>query len=379
MMKLFDVYPLFDLTLTKGKGAYVWDDKGKKYLDFYGGHAVISIGHAHDHWQKRIRKQLKKLPYYSNSVKLPIQEKLAKKLGKLSGYDDYSLFLCNSGAEANENALKIASFHNGRKTVIAFKGAFHGRSAGAVAVTDNQKIKPAVNPDDHVVFLPFNDTDALKAAFAEHEVAAVILELVQGVNGIYEPNPEFVRLISGLCEEHNALFIADEIQSGYGRTGKFFAHQWAEVRPDLITMAKGMGNGFPVAGVLISPKVSAWYGMLGTTFGGAPLACAAALSVLEVMEEEHLVEHAGIMGHLLSSALAELPGVKEVRGKGLMIGVEMEYPIKDMRNALLFEHHLLTGNASNANTIRLLPPMNITKQQVKKVLKAFSAVTIKKA
>jgi len=373
-MKLFDVYPLFDLTLVKGKGAHVWDDKGKKYLDFYGGHAVISIGHAHDHWQKRIRKQLKKLPYYSNSVRLPIQEKLAKKLGKLSGYEDYSLFLCNSGAEANENALKIASFHNGRKTVIAFHGAFHGRSAGAVAVTDNKKIKPPVNPDDHVLFLPFNDEEALQSAFKEHEVTAVILELVQGVNGIYEPSASFVQLISALCTEHNALFIADEIQSGFGRTGKFFAHQWADVQPDLITMAKGMGNGFPVAGVLISPKVEAWYGMLGTTFGGAPMACAAALAVLEVMEDENLTNHALEMGEYLQSALAQMPGVKEVRGKGLMIGVEMEYPIKDMRNALLFEHHILTGNASNANTIRLLPPLNITKQQAKKVLKAFASV-----
>jgi acetylornithine aminotransferase len=373
-MKLFDVYPLFDLTLVKGKGAHVWDDKGKKYLDFYGGHAVISIGHAHDHWQKRIRKQLKKLPYYSNSVRLPIQEKLAKKLGKLSGYEDYSLFLCNSGAEANENALKIASFHNGRKTVIAFQGAFHGRSAGAVAVTDNKKIKPPVNPDDHVLFLPFNDEEALQSAFKEHEVTAVILELVQGVNGIYEPSESFVQLISALCTEHNSLFIADEIQSGFGRTGKFFAHQWADVQPDLITMAKGMGNGFPVAGVLISPKVEAWYGMLGTTFGGAPMACAAALAVLEVMEDENLTNHALEMGEYLQSALAQMPGVKEVRGKGLMIGVEMEYPIKDMRNALLFEHHILTGNASNANTIRLLPPLNITKQQAKKVLKAFASV-----
>jgi acetylornithine aminotransferase len=373
-MKLFDVYPLFDLTLVKGKGAHVWDDKGKKYLDFYGGHAVISIGHAHDHWQKRIRKQLKKLPYYSNSVRLPIQEKLAKKLGKLSGYEDYSLFLCNSGAEANENALKIASFHNGRKTVIAFQGAFHGRSAGAVAVTDNKKIKPPVNPDDHVLFLPFNDEEALQSAFKEHEVTAVILELVQGVNGIYEPSESFVQLISALCTEHNSLFIADEIQSGFGRTGKFFAHQWADVQPDLITMAKGMGNGFPVAGVLISPKVEAWYGMLGTTFGGAPMACAASLAVLEVMEDENLTNHALEMGEYLQTALAQMPGVKEVRGKGLMIGVEMEYPIKDMRNALLFEHHILTGNASNANTIRLLPPLNITKQQAKKVLKAFASV-----
>ena len=374
-MQLFDVYPLFDLTLVKGKGANVWDDKGNEYLDFYGGHAVISIGHANDHWQKRLRKQMRKLPYYSNSVHLPIQEKLAKLLGKVSGYEDYSLFLCNSGAEANENALKIASFHNKRKTVIAFKGAFHGRSAGAVAVTDNPKIKPPVNPDDHVVFLPFNDSVALEQAFSQYEVSSVILELVQGVNGIYEPEPDFIQLISLLCKEHNALFIADEIQSGYGRTGKFFAHQWAEVHPDLITTAKGMGNGFPVAGVLIAPHIQAWHGMLGTTFGGAPLACAASLAVLEVIEKEDLLENAFSIGQYIMEQLAELPGVVEIRGKGLMIGIEMAIPIKEMRNKLLYEHFILTGNSSNQNTIRLLPPMNITKKQADKLIKAFKKVT----
>lgn len=370
-MELFDVYPLFDLTLVKGKGPYVWDKSGEKYLDFYGGHAVISIGHAHPHWQKRIRKQLKKLPYYSNSVHLPIQNKLAESLGKISGYVDYKLFLCNSGAEANENALKIASFHNKRKTVIAFKGAFHGRSAGAVAVTDNPKIKPPVNPDEHVVFLPFNDSVALEQAFSQYEVSSVILELVQGVNGIYEPEPAFVKLISVLCKEHNALFIADEIQSGYGRTGKFFAHQWADVQPDLITTAKGMGNGFPVAGVLIAPHISAWHGMLGTTFGGNPLACAAGLAVLEVIKEEHLIENALAAGEYMIEAFKRIPGVKEVRGKGLMIGVEMEYPIKDLRNKLLTEQKILTGNSSNTNTIRLLPPLNIEEKHAEKVLKGF--------
>jgi acetylornithine/N-succinyldiaminopimelate aminotransferase len=374
-MQLFDVYPLFDLTLVKGKGTNVWDDKGNKYLDFYGGHAVISIGHANDHWQKRLRKQMKKLPYYSNSVHLPIQEKLAKLLGKVSGYEDYSLFLCNSGAEANENALKIASFHNKRKTVIAFKGAFHGRSAGAVAVTDNPKIKPPVNPDDHVVFLPFNDSVALEQAFSQYEVSSVILELVQGVNGIYEPQPEFIKLISVLCKEHNALFIADEIQSGYGRTGKFFAHQWSDVKPDLITTAKGMGNGFPVAGVLIAPHIQAWHGMLGTTFGGAPLACAASLAVLEVIEKEGLMENAFNIGQYLVEQLSGIPGVVEIRGKGLMIGIEMDTPIKDLRNKLLYEHFILTGNSSNQNTIRLLPPMNITKKQADKLIKAFQKVT----
>lgn len=370
-MQLFDVYPLFDITLQKGKGAYVWDKKGKKYLDCYGGHAVISIGHAHDHWQKRIRKQLKKLPYYSNSVHLPIQQKLAEKLGKVSGCEDYQLFLCNSGAEANENALKIASFHNQRKTVIAFHGAFHGRSAGAVAVTDNKKIKPPVNPDEHVVFLPFNDPVALEEAFKTHKVAAVILELVQGVNGIYEPEPAFVQLISKLCKENNALFIADEIQSGFGRTGKFFAYQWAGVQPDLITMAKGMGNGFPVAGVLIAAHIKPWHGMLGTTFGGAPLACAASLAVLEVIESDELLKNSEIIGQYLRSGLASLPGVKEIRGKGLMLGIELNFPIKDLRNQLLFQHRILTGNASNTHTIRLLPPLNLTIKQADRLIKAF--------
>lgn len=376
-MKLFDVYPLFDITLEKGKGAYVYDDKGLKYLDFYGGHAVISIGHAHPHWQKKIAKQLDKLPYYSNSVHLPIQEKLAKKLGKISQCEDYNLFLCNSGAEANENALKIASFHNGRKKVIAFKGAFHGRSAAAVAVTDNPKIKPAINPDDHVIFLPFNDAEALKNAFQENEICAVIIELIQGVNGIFEPEVSFLQLIENLCKDNNSLMIADEIQCGFGRTGKFWAHQWADVQPDIITTAKGMGNGFPVAGVLIAPHIKAWHGMLGTTFGGAPLACAAALAVLEVMEEEHLMENAFVKGAYLSEQLEKLPGVKEVRGNGLMIGVEMEYPIKELRNKLLYEYHILTGNSSNPNTIRLLPPMNIKQKHVEQLLKAFKSCVAK--
>lgn len=376
-MKLFDVYPLFDITLEKGKGAYVWDNKGLKYLDFYGGHAVISLGHAHPHWQKRIAKQLEKLPYYSNSVHLPIQEKLAKKLGKVSNCEDYQLFLCNSGAEANENALKIASFHNKRKKVIAFKGAFHGRSAGAVAVTDNAKIKPPVNPDEHVLFLPFNDAEALEKAFNENEICAVIIELIQGVNGIYEPDVHFLQLIERLCKTHDALFIADEIQSGFGRSGKFWAFQWANVKPDIITSAKGMGNGFPVAGVLIANHIKPWHGMLGTTFGGAPLACAAALAVLEVIEEEHLMENAFVKGAYLAEQLQKIPGVKEVRGNGLMIGVEMDFPIKDFRMKLLTEHHILTGNSSNPNTIRLLPPLNIKQKHVEQLLKAFKSCVAK--
>jgi acetylornithine/N-succinyldiaminopimelate aminotransferase len=371
-MKLFEVYPLFDLTLTKAEFAYVWTEQGEKYLDFYGGHAVISIGHNHPEWVKNIEFQMKEgISFFSNSVKLPIQNILAEKLGKISGYEDYHLFLVNSGAEANENAIKIASFHNGRKKIISFKGAFHGRTAASVAPTDNKKIKPLVNPDDHVIFLPFNDAEALIQAFEENDIACVIIEPIQGVNGIYEPSKEFLQLISQNCNETGALFIADEVQCGYGRSGKFFAHQWHDVQPDLITIAKGMGNGFPVGGVLISPKIEAWFGMLGTTFGGAPLACAASIAVIDVIEKENLIENALEIGNYLIEELKKLPGVIEVRGKGLMIGIEMSYPIKDLRNQILTDYKILTGNSSNPNTIRLLPTLNITKIQADEVLQAF--------
>lgn len=371
-MKLFEVYPLFDLTLSKAEFAYVWTEQGDKYLDFYGGHAVISIGHNHPEWVKNIEFQLKEgISFFSNSVKLPIQNIFAEKLGKISGYEDYHLFLVNSGAEANENAIKLASFHNGRKKIIAFNGAFHGRTAASVAPTDNKKIKPLVNPDDHVLFLPFNDTKALIQAFDENEIACVIIEPIQGVNGIYEPTTEFLHLIADKCTETGALFIADEVQCGYGRSGKFFAHQWSNVQPDIITIAKGMGNGFPVGGVLISPKIEAWYGMLGTTFGGAPLACAASIAVVDVIEKEHLIENALEIGNYMMEELKKLPSVVEVRGKGLMIGIEMSYPIKDLRNQLLTEYKILTGNSSNPNTIRLLPTLNITKVQADDVLHAF--------
>jgi acetylornithine/N-succinyldiaminopimelate aminotransferase len=371
-MKLFEVYPLFDLTLTKAEFAYVWTEQGEKYLDFYGGHAVISIGHNHPEWVKNIEFQMKEgISFFSNSVKLPIQNILAEKLGKISGYEDYHLFLVNSGAEANENAIKIASFHNGRKKIISFKGAFHGRTAASVAPTDNKKIKPLVNPDDHVIFFPFNDAEALIQAFEENDIACVIIEPIQGVNGIYEPSKEFLQLISQKCNETGALFIADEVQCGYGRSGKFFAHQWHDVQPDLITIAKGMGNGFPVGGVLISPKIEAWFGMLGTTFGGAPLACAASIAVIDVIEKENLIENALEIGNYLIEELKKLPGVIEVRGKGLMIGIEMSYPIKDLRNQILTDYKILTGNSSNPNTIRLLPTLNITKIQADEVLQAF--------
>ena len=371
-MKLFDVYPLFNINLQRGEGCYVYDDKDTKYLDFYGGHAVISIGHAHPHYVKKLENQLHQLSFYSNSVQIEIQQALASKLGQLSGYDDYNLFLCNSGAEAVENALKVTSFHNNRKKIIAFKGAFHGRTSGAVAITDNAKIKPPVNDDSHVIFLDFNDTENLQKAFSENEICAVIIEPIQGVNGIYEPEVSFLQLLQQLCNEHNALYIADEIQCGYGRSGKFFAHQFADVQPDVITMAKGMGNGFPIAGILIHPKIAAKYGMLGTTFGGAPLACAAGLAVLEVIENENLINNAIETGNYLMEECKQLPQVKEIRGKGLMIGIEFNFPIKELREKLVYEHHIFVGNSNNANTLRLLPSLTVTKVEVDLVMNAIN-------
>jgi acetylornithine aminotransferase len=373
-MKLFDVYPLFNINLQRGEGCYVYDDKDTKYLDFYGGHAVISIGHAHPHYVKKLENQLHQLSFYSNSVHLEIQQALASKLGQLSGYDGYNLFLCNSGAEAVENALKVASFHNNRKKIIAFTGAFHGRTSGAVAITDNAKIKPPVNDDSHVIFLDFNDTEKLQKAFAENEICAVVIEPIQGVNGIYEPEISFLRLIQQLCNDHNALFIADEIQCGYGRSGKFFAHQFADVQPDVITMAKGMGNGFPIAGILIHPKIAAKYGMMGTTFGGAPLACAAGLAVLEVIENENLINNAIETGNYLMEQCKQLPQVKEIRGKGLMIGIEFDFPIKELREKLIYDHHIFVGNSNNANTLRLLPSLTVTKNEVDLVMNAIKSI-----
>ena len=363
-MKLFDVYPLFDTHLEKGKGCYVYDTNGQKYLDFYGGHAVISIGHAHEHYIKRITDQLHKLSFYSNSVQLDIQQEFASKLGQLSGCDDYHLFLINSGAEAIENALKVASFHNGRKKIIAFKGAFHGRTSAAVAVTDNPKIKAPINDDSNVIFLALNDVHALTNAFNEHEICAVVVESIQGINGIYEANASFLQQIQALCHQHNALFIADEIQCGYGRSGKFFAFQYANVQPDVITMAKGMGNGFPIGGILIHPKYAAKYGMLGTTFGGSPLACAAGLAVLEVIENEKLMDNTTTVGNYLLEQCMSLSNIKEVRGKGLMIGLEFDFPIKDLRNQLLQEYHIFVGNSNNVHTLRLLPSLTIGKTEV---------------
>lgn len=372
-MKLFDVYPLFNINLVRGKGCYVYDDKNTKYLDFYGGHAVISIGHTHEYYIKKLTEQLEQLSFYSNSVHLDIQQQLAAKLGQLSGCDDYLLFLCNSGAEAVENALKVASFHNNRKKTIAFKGAFHGRTSGAVAITDNPKIKPPINNDAHVIFLDFNNDESLQKAFNENEICAVIIEPIQGVNGIYEPSIEFLQLIQKLCNENNALFIADEIQCGYGRSGKFFAHQFANVQPDVITMAKGMGNGFPIAGILINPKFPAKYGMLGTTFGGAPLACAAGLAVLDVIETEKLIENTIEVGNYLLEQCKQLPQVKDIRGKGLMVGLEFDFPIKELRDKLVYKHHIFVGNSNQPNTLRLLPSLTISKNEVDILINAIKA------
>lgn len=361
-MKLFDVYPLFDLEIVAGKGCYTYDTQGTEYLDLYGGHAVISIGHSHPCYVKRITEQAQKLVFYSNSVINSLQQQLADKLGALSGYDDYALFLINSGAEANENALKLASFHTGKKKVIAFAHSFHGRTSAAVKVTDNPRIVAPINDTFEVAFLPLNDMARVEQEMAAGDVCAVIIEGIQGVGGIQVPDAQFLRDLREACTRHGVVLIVDEVQSGYGRTGKFFAHQHAGIRPDLITMAKGMGNGFPIGGVLISPQFTPVYGMLGTTFGGNHLACAAACAVLDVMRDEHLVDNAARVGQYLIDRLREIPQIKEVRGKGLIIGLEFDQPVKELRHKLLFEQHVFTG-ASGTNVIRLLPPLSLSQEQ----------------
>lgn len=374
-MELFKVYPLFPLNFVKAKGPHLWTDTGEQYLDLYGGHAVISIGHSHPTYVKKVSQQLAEIGFYSNSVQIPIQEQLAKKLGELSGYEDYTLFMCNSGAEANENAIKLASFQTGKKKIICFTKAFHGRTAAAVAATDNKKIIAPVNETDNFLFLPFNNHQSLQEAFKNHDIAAVIIEGIQGVGGIQIPEPSFLKNIQRLCHEHSAIFICDEIQSGFGRTGQFFAHQHAGIKPDIITVAKGMGNGFPVGGVLISPQIEAQFGMLGTTFGGNHLACAAALSVLEVIETEQLMQNATLMGDYLVNALKDLPGIKEIRYQGLMIGIELNEPCAEFRKELLNNYNILTGNASCPNTLRILPTLNISTKELDEFIMAFKALS----
>jgi len=364
-MKLFDVYPLNNITITKAKGSYVWDEKGTEYLDMYGGHAVISIGHTHPYWVSAIETQLHQIAFYSNSVIIPIQTQLAEKIGTVSGKENFQLFLCNSGAEANENALKLASFVTGRKKIISFTGSFHGRTSLAVAATDNSSIVAPVNETDNIIFLPFNDEAALKACFDADgdSIAAVIIEGIQGVGGIRVATNSFLQSIRSLCDKHGALYIADSVQCGYGRTGQFFAHDAAGVDADIYSMAKGMGNGFPIGGILIAPHIAPKYGMLGTTFGGNHLACAAALAVVEVMEQENLLEAAASNGAYLLDALTKIPHITNVRGRGFMIGFDVPDNIKDLKKLLLQEYKVFTGEAK-PNVIRLLPSLAITRAEI---------------
>ena len=361
-MKMFDVYPVYDVDIVRAEGSYVWDNKGTKYLDMYGGHAVISIGHTNPHYVKMLTDQLNRIGFYSNSVIIDQQRELAEKLGELSGKEDYQLFLCNSGAEANENALKLASFFNGKKKVIAMKGAFHGRTSLTVAATDNPKIQAPVNQTDNVIFIPLNDEKALEEAFLANpdEISAVILEGIQGVGGIYEATPSFLRKIRSLCDQYNAVYVADGVQCGCGRTGQYYSHDWAGVSADIYSMAKGIGNGFPMGAISIAPKIQPVYGMLGTTFGGNPLACTAAIAVADVIKEENLIDNAKKMGDYLIAELRQLPGVKEVRGRGLMIGVELFEEAAPLRKKLIYDEHIFVGSAGNKNVFRLLPALNIT-------------------
>ena len=374
-MNLFDVYPLFNIAIQKGKGCKVWDSEGQEYLDLYGGHAVISIGHCHPHYIEKMTAQLNNLGFYSNSVINPLQQQLAERLGKASGYDDFQLFLINSGAEANENALKLASFYNGRTRVLAVEKAFHGRTSLAVEVTANPKIIAPINANNHTTFLPLNDINAWEKELAKGDVCACIIECIQGVGGIRMASEDFLQQLSALCAKYDAVLVADEIQCGYGRSGKFFAHQHANIKPDIITVAKGIGNGFPMGAVLISPKFKPVYGQLGTTFGGNHLACTAALAVLDVMESERLVENAANVGEYLMQRLKDerLPHVVEVRGRGLMIGIELDVPYKEIRNKLVYEQHCFTG-CSGTNVLRLLPPLCITKDDADDFITRLKAV-----
>lgn len=373
-MNLFDVYPLWDIEPVKGLDTTLWDKNGEVYTDLYGGHAVISVGHCHPYYVQKLSEQLGKLGFYSNAVQNSLQKELATKLGRVSGYDDYALFLCNSGAEANENALKVASFHTGKAKVLAFRKAFHGRTSGAVAATDNPKIQAPFNTTQNIVFAPLNDLEAVDTELSRGGFAAVIIEGIQGVAGIYEPTSEFINGLRTLCDKYGCLLILDEIQSGYGRTGKFFAHQHYGVRADIVTTAKGMANGFPIGGVLINPEIKPSYGMLGTTFGGNHLACTAAIAVLDIIEKENLVENAAKIGEYFKEAFAGDPAVKEYRGKGLMIGLELNEEYVGLRNRLLFEKHFFTG-AAGAGVIRLLPSLTISQETAESFVAAWRELT----
>ncbi len=375
-MRLFDVYPLIPIEPVKAAGSRLWDAAGTEYLDLYGGHAVISIGHSHPYYVQKISDQLNKIGFYSNSVIISLQQELADKLGVLSGHPDYQLFLCNSGAEANENALKLASFHNGKKKVIAFKKGFHGRTSLAVAATDNPSIVAPINETDNIIFLPWNDETALEATFKLNGnlICAVITEGIQGVGGIHEASMSMLKKIRMLCDQYNAVYIADSVQCGYGRSGKFYSHDFAGVSADIYTMAKGMGNGFPIGAISIAPHIQAKHGLLGTTFGGNHLACAAAIAVLDVIKQEGLLEHTALLGNYIIEAARKIQGVKEVRGKGLMIGIELEIPCAEIRNTLLSEYKMFTGSSSDKNTIRILPALNLSKDDADAFLDALKAV-----
>jgi acetylornithine aminotransferase len=365
-MSLFNVYPIYNITPVKALGAKVWDDKNQEYLDFYGGHGVISVGHSHPNYVKAIQSQIEKIGFYSNSIQNPLQEAFAKKLGEMSAYPDYSVFLCNSGAEANENALKLASFHNKKSKVIAFHKSFHGRTSAAVAVTDNPSIVAPINANHPVLFLPLNDIELVKKAVSENEISAIIIEGIQGVGGLDEGTPKFFQELEELCNANDIILIVDEIQSGYGRSGQFFAHQHHGIKPDIITIAKGMGNGFPIGGLLISPKFTASFGLLGTTFGGNHLACASALAVLEIIEEEAVLENVKKQSDYFIKAVSQIPQVKKIKGKGLMLGLEFDFDVAELRKKLVYEQFIFTGNASQKNLLRILPPLLITETEIDK-------------
>lgn len=373
-MDLFDVYPLYDVTPVSAKGNVVTDDKGQEYMDYYGGHAVISIGHSHPHYVKRLKKQLDQIGFYSNAVKNPLQHELAAKLGELSGCQDYNLFLCNSGAEANENALKMASFHTGKKRVIAFRNGFHGRTSAAVAATDNEKINAPLNKQQQVTLLPLNDVASFKAEIEKGDVCGVILEAIQGVGGLDEPTTEFYQAIADLCQKHQTVLIADEVQSGFGRSGRFFGFQHHGIRPDIISIAKGMGNGFPVGGILIHESIKASHGLLGTTFGGNHLACVATLAVLEVLDQENLIANAAQLGTYFSVKAQEIPQVKQVKGRGLMLGLEFDFEVAELRKKLIYEQHLFTGGAKDKYVLRILPALNIAQKDIDLFFEALKTV-----